>query len=83
MSLESLLKGVLLCGLAAAILVSVLAAPSSTDPIHSWLWLIWLAMTLHQCEEHVFTEFIGGKDARFLAWTQTLGFHITPARALL
>jgi hypothetical protein len=80
---ETKLKVVLLAGL----LASVLAAAGARRWLggeFAWLfWLIWPAMLLHQCEENVFSEFVLGKEFRFLRWVRTVGYDLTPTRAFM
>jgi hypothetical protein len=82
MSGESVLKTVLLTGLVAAWATSAWVVHAGGE-ITDWMfWLIWPAMTLHQCEENVLTELVLGPGGRFTNWVRTLGYDITPPRAL-
>jgi hypothetical protein len=78
---ESRLKMVLLAGLAVSCCVAVGVARTSSEPMSWMFWLIWPAMTLHQCEENVFTEMLLGKQHGFLNWVRSVGYDITPPRA--
>jgi len=82
MTTETWLKTVLLIGLAVSLtFVSQLIGTSST-PSRWMFWLIWPAMVLHQCEENVFTELVIGRDWTFTKWVRSVGYDISPRRAL-
>ena len=73
----TLLAGLIVSSATAARMLGVGA--SVTD----WMfWLIWPAMVLHQCEENVFTELMLGRAWSFTTWVKTVGYHISPRRAL-
>ena len=80
---ERWLKGLLLSGLVVVVTgVSWLAATDRLRGAES-CWLIALAMVVHQCEEHVFTEWALGRRQAFLPWIHTLGYQLSPRRALV
>jgi hypothetical protein len=74
------LKAVLVGGLILSIAVAAVAWRG--QPFGWMFWLIWPAMALHQCEEHVLTELVLGPRAAFLAWLRTVGYDLSPLRAL-
>lgn len=81
MSAEHWLKTTLLAGLLAALAVA--AWMMRGGETSGWMfWLIWPAMAIHQCEENVFTELILGRAGRFTDWVRTVGYDISPQRAL-
>jgi hypothetical protein len=78
----TLLKVTLLAGLIAAFTVAGWAMRDSAVS-NAWIfWLIWPAMALHQCEENIFTELVLGKAGCFTNWVRTVGYDISPRRAL-
>lgn len=56
------------------------------DPDAEWgTWILAafpLVMTIHQLEENVLTEAVLGPTYAFLRWVKTIGFDISPGRAL-
>lgn len=40
-------------------------------------------MTIHQLEEHVFTEWVLGRRYAFLRWVETIGYSIGPLHAIV
>jgi uncharacterized membrane protein len=82
MSAEARLKFTLLCGLPLSVFSSAWAAQANRDLVGWMFWLIWPAMVLHQCEENVFTELVLGQEYRFTRWVRTVGYDISPSRAL-
>jgi uncharacterized protein with HXXEE motif len=82
MSVEHWLKTILLAGLVAALAVAGWTMRDNSEP-NAWIfWLIWPAMAIHQCEENIFTELVLGKAGRFTDWVRTVGYDISPWRAL-
>ena len=82
MSGEHWLKIILLVGLVAA-LSALMWMFQGIGSVSGWMfWLIWPAMTIHQCEENVFTELILGRTSSFTNWVRTVGYDISPRRAL-
>jgi hypothetical protein len=82
MSAVHWLKATLLLGLVAALAILAWMVHSGGDLAGWMFWLIWPAMAVHQVEENVFTELILGQRGRFTSWVRTVGYDITPRRAL-
>lgn len=80
---RALLKGVLLAGLVGAVAVLLWRRGAAPGAFAAWMfWLVWPAMALHQCEEHVFAEGVLGRRYAFLDWIARVGFHLTARQAL-
>jgi len=78
------LKIVLLAGLVGAVAVLVWRRGAAPDAFAAWMfWLVWPAMALHQCEEHVFAEAVLGRRYSFLDWITRVGFRLTAQQALV
>jgi hypothetical protein len=82
MSGEHWLKITLLVGLVVAATVAA-AMFRGSEPRDWMFWLIWPAMAIHQCEENVFSELILGRAGKFTEWVRTIGFEISPRRAMV
>jgi hypothetical protein len=79
---EFRLKAILLAGLAISAAPALIAWRDGAAFAGWMFWLVWPAMTLHQCEENIFTEHALGPKYGFLRWAARMGYEISPARAL-
>jgi len=82
MSGEHWLKVILLAGLVAASAPAAWMICRGAEMTGWVFWLVWPAMVIHQCEENVFTELILGRTGSFTNWVRTVGYDISPRRAL-
>jgi hypothetical protein len=79
---RALAKTILLAGLVSALAALAWMVRSGGEVTDWMFWLIWPAMVVHQCEENVFTELFLGRAGSFTSWVRTVGYDITPRRAL-
>jgi len=82
MNIEKLFRVVLVVGLGCAIAVAAWAMSHAESLLAALSWLIWPAMIVHQCEEHLFTELALGRKFAFLNWVRSVGYDLSAGLAM-
>lgn len=81
-NLEGILKAVLVAGWIGTTVVLVAFWRTGADRLTLYCWAVGWVMTLHQCEEQVFTQWVLGREGNFLVWLQSIGLTVSARKAM-